>query len=160
MRAIWARFNDRERKTMFAVAMDELWNYRFYFLVYDPITVMLAEHAVTWTENEETISWMQQIRKQYNPHQLRLSEHNDEKKPVLSLFSKALKTSQLNSFKYQLIQVEGHKIQLQFERVPYALFLNWLRQLSSANTFQIDTFEAERTDTSGIVRLNLVVSGG
>lgn len=156
MKAYWTRLNDRERSVIL-FGIITLCILGFYFGIYEPINQLLNERVTLWQENTETLSWMQKVRKQYNSLQLQ-EEQNKSGQPLLLVLSKALKQTQLSSFQYQLSQVEGKKIQLHFEKVPYVLFLSWLKQISSRQSLQIDTFEVERSETAGIVKLNIVVS--
>ena len=98
---------------------------------------------------------MQVAKTRFTPHK-KGPEALDGSKG-LTVFSEALEKAPFHESPYQLQQVAEGTLQLSFDSVPYNAFLRWLWSMSTRYTMVVKTFNAEQTDTPGMVKLTIIV---
>lgn len=150
----WNNLNERER-WMVGIATVCVIFYLFYLFIYSPLTTAVATKFQQLQEKKETLAWMQQVRNrpttQKTPQTITSSK-------LLALIGNQLNTGELRRFTYQLQQTGQGEIQLSFDQVPFSPFLSWLWKLSNDYALNLKQFNAERTETSGVVKLTLIVA--
>lgn len=129
--------------------------YLFYLLVYSPLNNAVSEKSSQLLDKQETLQWMQQIKKQPLESTPKQTINNGK---LLSLVAAQLAQGHLKKFVYQLQQTGSGEIQLNFEAVPYSLFLSWLWTLNNNYNLRIKQFSCERSQTPGVVKLSVTIS--
>ncbi|ASQ46598.1 type II secretion system protein GspM [Legionella clemsonensis] len=150
----WNNLNERER-WMVGIAAFCVIFYLFYLFIYSPLTISVETKTQQLQEKKETLAWMQQVRNQST--QRRAPQAITSSK-LLALLGNQLSTGELHRFTYQLQQTGQGEIQLSFEQVPFNQFLSWLWKLFNDYALSLKQFSAERTDTSGMVKLTVVIA--
>jgi general secretion pathway protein M len=128
--------------------------YLLYFLIYSPLNASLHKKSLELAEKQETLAWMEQVKKQ-STSQTTVEKIGNTK--LLALLGKQLNET-FKAYPYQLQQTAGGELQLTFEKVPYNAFLLLLWNLTNHYTITLKQFSAERTETAGIVKLAVVLS--
>jgi len=150
----WKGLTEREQKLMWGLlgAMALFLPY----LIHLPLSHAITEQTRALHEKKATLAWMQASNKTWQsapdadkPKQLGVTE-------ALSVISHALDASSMHAFAYELTQLEGNTLQLSFEKVPYQPFLDWLFKMESKYNFNIQSLRAEKTETTGLSRLQVV----
>ncbi|AHE66507.1 type II secretion system protein GspM [Legionella oakridgensis] len=154
MKTYWDNLNDRER-WMLGVGVVSCFFYLFYLLFYAPLVNAVKERTQQVAEKKETLVWMQQVRRQYKVSKAPNTLSHTE---LLTLLAKQLNHPSFQQFPYQLQQTGAEDIQLSFERVPFNVFLNWLWSLNKRYAILIKQFNVERSDTQGVVKLQVVIA--
>ena len=149
IKSYWLNLSDRDRLMLtiggFVVVM-----YLFYMLIYAPLTEAVETQSKVWIEKKETLAWMQRQR-DVKPRSKQVDRN------LLSLFSTELEQSSFAKFPYQIQQSGPEHVQLTFEQVPYVDFLLWLRQLNQRYVMTISELTVNRSQTSGVVNMTVVV---
>jgi len=157
MKARWAQFwdglNERERRAACVGAVVGL--LYLAYAIYAALSQSVLESTAALTEKKATLAWMQVAKTRFTP-QKEGPETLDGSKG-LTVFSEALGKASFHEFPYQLQQMPDGALQLSFDSVPYNAFLGWLWSMSTRYTMVIKAFNAEQTDTEGLVRLTVIV---
>ncbi len=149
----WDGFNERERRAA-TVGLMGVVLYLMYS-IYSPIKQSVLEHTRLLHEKRTTLSWMQHAKEQYVPAAKGPKTLDGSK--GLSVFSDTLSKASFHESPYQLQQMPEGALQLAFESVPYSAFLHWLWEMGQRYAMTIKAFDAEKTDTQGLVRLNIII---
>lgn len=154
MRNFWNNLNERERWMVGIGSLFVLF-YLFYLLLYSPLTTAVSNKTAQLSEKQQTLTWMQQVRQQSKKQKVQQSISNAK---LLTLIGNQLGTGSLRFFPYQLQQTGAGDIQLSYELVPFNHFLSWLWTLSNHYGIVLKQFSAERTPTTGVVKLQIVIT--
>lgn len=154
MRAYWRNLNDRER-WMLGFGGICCFFFLFYILLFAPLLKSVQEKSQQAIEKKETLAWMQQARLQYKTTKAPQALSSVQ---LLSVLAEKLKSSSFHRFPYQLQQTGAGEIQLSFDRVPYHAFVIWLWAVSQKYAFFVKQFNAERTDTAGVVKMVVTIT--
>jgi general secretion pathway protein M len=149
IKSYWINLSERDRLVL-SIGSIVLVVYLFYLLIYAPLTDAVETQSKVWIEKQETLAWMKRQSK-VKP-QSKQADRN-----LLSLFSTQLKQTSFSQFPYQLQQSGPDHVQLSFDNIPYVDFLTWLRKLNQRYTMSISELTAIPTQTSGVVKMNVVV---
>jgi general secretion pathway protein M len=154
MRTYWANLNERER-WIGGLGVACLLIYLFYLLIYSPLNTAVTNGRQQLIEKKETLAWMKDVQHQISNNKKANSINRNK---LLTIIAAQLGNKPLQTFPYQLQQTSQGEIQLSFDEVPYSLFLKWLWALNQEYIIVINQLSAERTKTSGLVKLNIVIS--
>lgn len=149
IKSYWVNLSERDRLVLSVGGLVVL-VYLFYLLIYAPLTGAVEAQSNVWIEKQETLAWMKRQSK-VRPQSKRVDRN------LLSLLSTQLKQTSFSQFPYQLQQSGSDHVQLSFDNVPYVNFLTWLRKLNQRYTMSISELTVSRTETTGVVKLNVVV---
>lgn len=150
MKTYWANLSERDRLVII-IGAAICFVYLFYLLIYAPLIHSVDFKSRQLVEKKETLIWMRgQAKVKHSP---RKTDSN-----LLSVLSNELKHAPFAQFPYQLQQAGEAHVQLSFEQVPYAPFLMWLRKLNQQYTMVVTELAVVRGQTSGVVKLRVVVA--
>jgi general secretion pathway protein M len=152
---IWQNLNERERWMAIAAAL-ALSLYLFYAVLYSPISENLTINSEQLLEKVTTLQWMKTVK----PNLAGKSKKTITNSQLLTLLAMELKTTNTLKYPYQLQQTGSGEIQLSFEQVPFQNVIIWLAKLKEDYAITIKQFNAERTPTSGLTKLLVVISAG
>lgn len=147
--------NNRER-TALIIGMVVCFLYIGYLFIYAPLTAGVHRRALILSEKKDTLQWIKQAQAAYQPSKKRITISNTQ---LLALVSQAL-NKQFHGFTYQLQQTGAGNIQLMYETVPFNAFMRWLYTLNKEYAVSIQELIVDKTATSGIVKLTLVITPG
>jgi len=157
MKAWWTQFwdglNERERRAACVGMIGVL--FYFAYTLYGTLHHSVVDNTAELTEKKETLAWMQVAQTRFTPQKKGPAVLDGSK--GLTVFSEALKKTSFNESPYQLQQVADGTLQLSFDSVPYNAFLHWLWSMSTRYTMVVKTFNAEQTDTQGLVKLTIII---
>lgn len=153
LKTYWQQFNDRER-FMVGVGITACALYLFYLLVYAPLTSAVHLQTQQWLEKQDTLAWMQQARGLKHKRPATTLTHTQ----LLTVLAKALKKTSFQTFPYELQQTGSKEAQLTYERVPFNPFFKWLWSMHTRHGIVIQSFNLQRTDTPGVVKLQAVIA--
>lgn len=154
MKNFWQQLNDRERYLV-GIAGVCCFCYLFYIALYSPLIHTVESKQQELLEKKATLLWMRDIQQQQKK-QPTLQHVSNAK--LLAIISNQLNKTTLHYAAYQLQQTASGDIQLSFEKVPYNDFMQWLWSIDNHYIFSIHQLNIETTDTSGVVKLLLVMS--
>lgn len=154
MMQYWNNLNERER-LLLGVGISIIMIYLFYLLIYSPLSNAVQTKALQLSEKQSTLAWMKDVHKQIKKETASLCISNTK---LLSLIDNQLREEALKKFPYQLQQTSSGEIQLSFERVPFNLFLSWLWKLHKDYSITLKQLDAGKTETPGIIHLNIVIT--
>ena len=153
MKAYWANLSDRDRLTL-SIGIIFCVLYLFYLLIYAPIVRAVHQKSHQLIEKQETLLWMENIKKEYTA----------KKKPealssgqLLSVLAEQLANTSFKQFPYQLQQIAAHDIQLSFDKVPFNAFMLWLWSINEKYAISIKQANIDHTDTAGVVKIVVVL---
>jgi general secretion pathway protein M len=146
--------NERE-KWMVVTAFLCLVLYTYYQFLYTPLTNNVALKSTQLAEKAETLAWMKKVRQQAHSSSKKQTVDNSQ---LLTILATQLKNNATLKFPYQLQQTGSGDIQLTFETVPFKLFMQWLAKINEKYTITIKQFNAEHTNTPGIIRLMILIT--
>jgi general secretion pathway protein M len=152
IKAHWQQLTERDR-WIAAFGLIVLGCYLYYLLLYAPLAQAVENKTQQIIEKQQTLAWMQQMQTQYKHKKTRQRLSSSQ---LLTLLADQLKQPSFLAFAYQLQQTGSNDIQLSFERVPYALFLAWLRDLNEKYQISLQQLTINRTPAAGIVKLSIV----
>lgn len=154
MNAWWANLNERDRWAA-GMGFAFLLCYLFYLLVYSPMLSSVKNHSNQLRENKETLIWMKQVQQETDTNK---NAQSISRNKLLTVVSAQLANDTLRPFPYQLQQTSQGDILLSFDSVPYTLFLTWLWTLNQDYVITLDQLSIERTKTSGVVKVSVIIS--
>lgn len=147
--------NERERWMLIGAVIFLLF-YGYYILLYAPLSNKLQQEITLFQEKINTLDWMKQIQqKGISTKSKKSVDHNQ----LLGLIDSELKGNKALHFPYQLQQTASGDIQINFEQVPFNLFIAWLSRLNDEYNINVKQMEIEHSNTPGVTRL-LIVMGG
>ncbi len=150
----WNQWNERERR-MVVIAGIVLACYLCYAIFYAPLNDAVTKAQAQLTADRDTLLWMQSVRQQsQQTHTPQITSSGQ----LLSTLGQQLSVSAFHQFVYQLEQTASGDIQLSFDEVPYNVFLVWLKKFHAQYAFTIKQLSAERTQTPGMVKLQLIIA--
>ena len=157
MKAWWTQFwdglNERERR---AACVGDIGVLLYLaYVIYAALHQSVLDRTAELKEKKETLAWMRVAQTRFTPQKKGPTVLDGSK--GLTVFSEALKKTAFHESPYQLQQVADGTLQLSFDSVPYHAFLHWLWQMSTRYTMVVKTFNAEQTDTPGMVRLTIII---
>ncbi|MDF1646702.1 MAG: type II secretion system protein GspM [Legionellaceae bacterium] len=150
----WDGLNERERRALGLGLIGML----FYvsYAIYAPLKRAVSDNTKVLFEKRTTLTWIKSARSRFVPQQKGPEVLEGSK--GLTIFSEALSKASFHDVPYQLQQMTDGVLQLSFDSVPYNPFLQWLWSMEQRYAMTIQTFNLERTDTPGLVRLTIIVS--
>ena len=154
MKTYWTNLNNREQ-WMLGFGGVCCGFFLLYLLLYAPLINAVHNKTQQLIEKQETLVWMQQARLQRKTAKVPQVLNNSQ---LLTVLADHLKSTSFHRLPYQLQQTGSGDIQLSFDQVPYNAFITWLWSISRQYAFSIKQFNAERTDTPGVVKLMLTVT--
>ncbi|HAT7071972.1 TPA: type II secretion system protein M [Legionella pneumophila] len=146
--------NDRE-KWMVIVAGVSLFIYGYYLLLYAPLSNQVNQKSTQLIEKTETLEWMKQVRMQKRSAKRKESVDNSQ---LLTILASQLKNNKTLKFPYQLQQTGSGDVQLTFDAVPFQNFIQWLAKINEVYSINIKQFDVEKTSTTGVTRLMIILS--
>lgn len=153
MMSYWTNLNERERGLIGAGSVCLL-IYIFYLLVYSPLVTTAYNKNKSLQEKKETLAWIRQVlEKPIN----KAPKETVNSNKLLSIIATELGERPFSSFPHELQQTGQGDIQLTFESVPYTPFLTWLWALGNKYVISLKQFSAERTKTTGVVKIMLII---
>jgi general secretion pathway protein M len=153
---VWEGLNARDR-LMLVVGGLFLVVYAGY-MMYAALSHAVLNKTQVLSEKQATLVWMRlaeqenKLLKQGTPGPVRLDAAKG-----LTVFSEALSQTSFQGFTYQLQQLKEGELQLSFDTVPYNDFLKWLSSMNKRYAFVIQSFDVEKSDVRGLVKLSMVV---
>jgi general secretion pathway protein M len=154
VKAYWNNLNERER-LMLGICGVLCIIYLFYLLIYSPLTKAIQDKTKQLSEKQATLVWMADVSKEYKATK---PLQTLTKSQLLSMLAAELNVASFKNFPYQIQQTGQNDIQLLFEKVPYNGFMVWLWSLNQKYRIVVKQFNIERTDTTGIVKLTLILT--
>jgi len=154
LKTYWSQLNDRER-VMMIVAGGCLLLYVYYALFYSTLDLAVQQKKDQVIEARSTWMWMQSV-KQRDMHTKSLQTLSNGQ--LLTVFGQQLNQTSFQSYPYQLEQTSSGDIQLSFDQIPYHVFVTWLRNMTQHYAFTIKQLNMDKTDATGIVKVNLICS--
>lgn len=77
---------------------------------------------------------------------------------LLVIVEKTLEQAKLNSYLRNVQQPADNQITLSFQSVPFDAFIQWVQSIWQTNGVQVQQLSVTRTDTTGLVDVNLTLS--
>jgi len=154
VKTYWTNLNERERWTLGAGGVFCFF-YLLYVLIYAPITGAWHNKVSQLAEKKRVLVWMQQARLQQHAA-IKLQTLSAGK--LLAVLAAQLSKTSFKQFPSQLQQTGVGDIQLSFDQVPYHAFVLWLWSMNNKYAISIKQFNVERTETSGLVKVMLVLA--
>ncbi len=154
MKNYWTQLNNRER-WMVALAVIVAVVYLNYILIFSPLKNAVDNKTKQLIEKVDTLKWMKKTKLQHHAVGNKKTLNNSQ---LLTLLADRLKEDELKRFPYQIQQTANGDIQLSFNEVPFNRLITWLRELNKQYAMSIRQLNAERRDTSGMVKLYLIIS--
>ena len=150
-KAYWDNLNERDRWMLgFGGVCCAL--FLMYMLLYAPLINAVRNKTQQLNEKQEILVWMQQARQQ---HKAVKSPQTLSNSKLLSVLADQLKATSFHAFSYRLQQTGTGDIQLSFVQVPYNAFVTWLWSVSQKYAFSIKQFSADKTGTTGVVKISV-----
>lgn len=140
---------------MVIVAVLCVFIYGFYLLLYSPLNTGINQKSSQLIEKTETLEWMKKIRQKGTSSKAKQTVDNSQ---LLTLLATQLKNNNTLKFPYQLQQTGSGEIQLNFDEVPFQLFMKWLAKINEKYSMTIKQLEADRSTTPGVTRLMIIIS--
>lgn len=150
----WNNLNERERWMVGGTSIAAI-VYLFYLLIYSPLTNAVNSKSAQLLEKKETLAWMKQVEQKPRNKKERQTLSNAK---LLAQIGGQLSSGSLRQFPYQLQQTGQGDIQLSFDQVPMIQFLTWLWTVNNDYAIVLKQFSAEQTETSGVVKLTVVIA--
>ncbi len=155
MKQYWQQLNERERLTLIIGGFFTL-AYLMYALVIAPMHNSITEKTQQRQIKAESLAWMTQASS-------KISQHNTKQQSIsnnelLTVIDDELANSDIHRFSYQLQQTSSGDIELSFDQVAFTPFITWLWQFNNKYVFTIKELNSNKTNTSGVVKLNIVIS--
>lgn len=154
MNSYLSTLNEREKWMLLGTGICVIL-YVYYLFLYAPLTHRVAQKSTQLVDKTNTLQWMRKIRQQGTTTQSKQIVNNSQ---LLTAFATQLKNDATLKFPYQLQQTGTGDIQLTFDTVAFNLFLAWLEKMNQRYTITVKQFEADRTKTSGVTRLMILIS--
>ncbi|HHT0593575.1 TPA: GspM family type II secretion system protein LspM [Legionella anisa] len=155
MKTYLSTLNEREKWMLIGTVLC-LFLYIYYLFLYSPLSQRVTQKSTQLVEKTATLDWMQKIRQQSRMKQTKKKTVDNSQ--LLTTLATHLKNDQTLKFPYQLQQTGSGDIQLTFDAVAFNLFITWLEKINQHYAITVKQFEAERSKTSGITRLMILIS--
>ncbi len=152
--AYWTNLNERERFTL-GIGVVFCFFYLYYLLLYAPLSHAVYTKSQQLLEKQETLSWMEHVRKSAN---LKRPTQSITRSQLLTVLANQLNTTSFKQFPYQLQQSGDSEITLIFERVPYTPFIVWVRSFNAKYRLSIKQLTVLPADAPGVVKLTIVIT--
>jgi general secretion pathway protein M len=149
----WGNLSERDQSAL-SIGGIGLGLYLAY-AAYAPLKQAVLENTRDLAGQRATLLWMKAAESRFTPDQKKKKMLGGSS--GLTAFSSAISQSTFHELPYQLQQVEEGVLQLSFETVPYQHFLTWLWSMEARYVLHVKTFNAEKTDTKGLVKLTLTI---
>lgn len=150
----WASLSARERYLVLGGGIF-LGLVLFYIALYAPLNRAVIEKRTTIEDKKNTLALLRQaepLLKNNVRHQT--INTND----YLTALSQQLSHKKFQSFAYQLQQTSDNNIQLSFESVPYALWMDFLWQQMAQYHVTIKQWDVSQTKISGLVQTRVILA--
>ncbi|KTD11766.1 general secretion pathway protein [Legionella gratiana] len=154
MKSYLSTLNEREKWMLVGTALF-LILYVYYLFLYTPLNNQVNQKSAQLIDKMNTLQWMKKIRQQNRTTQTKQIVNNSQ---LLTALATQLKNDPTLKFPYQLQQTGSGDIQLTFDAVAFNLFIAWLEKINQKYAITVKQFEAERTKTSGVTRLMILIS--
>ncbi len=154
MKSYLSGLNEREKWMVFGAGLC-VFVYAYYFFLYSPLATKVKERQNQLIEKTETLQWMKKVNQLKTTTSVKKSVDNGQ---LLTLLSTQLKNNPTLKFPYQLQQTSSGEIQLNFDQVPFNLFIEWLAKFNNKYTINIKQFDVNKTVTPGIAQLMIILS--
>jgi general secretion pathway protein M len=155
MKSYLNTLNERERWMAIGAGIC-LILYVYYLALYAPLKNQVIQKSEQLIEKTQTLSFMKQVSA--NPHKAAQKKVLNNSQ-LLTMLASQLKENESFGFPYQLQQTNTGDIQLSFDAIPFALFIDWLYQMNKHYLVSIKQLEVEHTDKPGVAHLMIVISG-
>lgn len=154
MKTYWTNLNTREQ-WMLGFGIICAFFFLLYLLVVSPLSNAVQDKSQLLMDKRVTLTWMQQAQQQYKTTKATKVLSSSK---LLTVLAVQLKSTPFHRVPYQLQQTGSGDIQLSFDHVPYNAFVTWLWSVSKDYAFTIKQFNAERTDTPGVVKIMVMIA--
>ncbi|RUR10290.1 type II secretion system protein GspM [Legionella sp. km772] len=154
MKSYISNLNEREKWMVLSATLCVL-VYVYYFFLYAPIASRVEERQQQFIEKTETLQWMNKVKNQKTTTSVKKTIDNGQ---LLTLLSTQLKNHATIKFPFQLQQTSSGETQINFDQVPFNLFIEWLAQLNNKYKINIKQFDINKTPTPGVVQLMIILS--
>lgn len=156
LKEYWMTRDLREQRLLFLGA-GVLLVFLIYAFIYTPIETHIETQRQDVLEKQDTLRFIKQVSPQL--------QAQSRAKPIsstalLSAIQEAFARPPFQAFPSQLSQSNPTDIDIQFQKVPFNVLLNWLWQFSRTYQIQIKSLEAQKTDVSGVCQVHLVLQTG
>lgn len=154
MKAYLGTLNEREKWMLFAATLCIIL-YGYYLFLYSPLSQKVAQKSKQLEEKIITLDWMNKVKHQNHKPNTKQTVDNSQ---LLTILATQLKEDSTLKFPYQLQQTGSGDIQLTFEAVAFNSFISWLEKINQHYSINLKQFNAERTDTPGVVHVMVLIS--
>lgn len=154
MKAYLNTLNERE-KWMVVAALICLVLYCYYLFLYAPLRHQVDLKSTQLVEKISTLEWMKKVKQQHHKPKTKETVDNSQ---LLTILATQLKEDFPAQYPYQLQQTGAGDIQLTFDAVVFNSFIAWLEKLNERYAITLKQFNAERTPTSGVVHVMVLLS--
>lgn len=154
MKSYLSTLNEREKLMLVGAGLC-LILYVYYLLLYSPLNHHVTQKSTQLVDKINTLQWMQKIRQQNRTASTKQMLNNSQ---LLTALATQLKNDSSLKFPYQLQQTSSGDIQLTFDGVAFNSFIAWLEKMNQQYAITVKQFEADRTKTSGVTRLMILIS--
>lgn len=154
MKTYLSTLNERE-KWMLISAILCLILYSYYLFLYSPLSHQVIQKSKQLEEKTVTLDWMKKIKQQNHKPKSKQTIDNSQ---LLTILATQLKEDSTLKFPYQLQQTGAGDIQLTFDAVAFNSFITWLEKINQRYSITLKQFNAERTETPGIVHVMILIS--
>lgn len=156
MKDYFNALNEREKWTVIGGGVC-LIIFIYYVLLYSPLTDAVTQKSAQLIEQTETLQWMEKVKQEGYSTQKKQKVDNSQ---LLTLIATQLKEEQTLNSPFKLEQTSSGEVQLSFDEVPFSLFVTWFSKINEKYTFTIKQFDIEKTKTSGITKLMIIINAG
>jgi len=154
MKEFWSNLNERER-IILSVGVIFCFFYLLYLLVFSPLNHAIDNKYQILSEKKSDLLWMEKVRK------LQLTKSTKDlltSSKLLTVLTEELNAIYFSNHPYSLKQIGADEIQLNYDEVPYNVFIKWLWTFNKKYSFVIKQLNIERTNTPGVVKLSLIIT--
>lgn len=156
MKDYFNNLNDREKWMVIGGGICLIF-FIYYAFLYAPLRNAATQQSEKLVEQIDTLEWMKKIKQE--GHSLQKKQKLDNSQ-LLTLVATQLKQSKTINVPYQLEQTGSGEVQLSFDEVPFKLFITWLEKINETYSFTVKQLNIEKTKTSGVTKLMIVMSAG
>lgn len=124
-----------------------------YAFIYSPLQTSIHELRQQVLDKKETLLWMQSVRSELETtkHKSKPIAHNK----LLSLVNNDLQQRNFKAFPSRLQMGSTNDVQVNFERVPVNMLLEWVWRLNTRYSVAIKQFDLQRSNTQGVVKASI-----
>lgn len=153
MKNFFDNLSEREQKLLIVCGIF-LSIYIIYAFIVSPLLSYKKAKQDEYIEKQQTLVWMQEAQKNFKFSNKKVLT----KQILLTNLATELKHGSLTKYSYQLRQHNSGEIELQFDKVPYVNFINWLLSFNKKFDFNIKKLYLQKGEGEGEVKVNLVIN--